>query len=148
MPVTADEVATLRAYLAGDFDLHDRLYEQLDRTSIETGYMALVAAGFFEAVDRRFGRGPTKIADVIAFVGDLRSRSEDLGEAIDPHVAERLIRAALGDGSVADLDDKTVGGTQFLLLAGLVADERFTDAGLDSFMTEVRNLADQWTSTT
>jgi hypothetical protein len=145
MSVTADEVATLRAYLAGDFDLHERLYERLEEASTRTGYMALIAAGFFEAVDRRFAQDRT-MADVISFVGDLRSRTDELSEAIDPHVAERLIRHSLGEGSIADLDDRTVAGTQFLLLAGLVADEQFDDAGLESFMAEVRKLADQWTS--
>jgi hypothetical protein len=31
-----------------------------------------------------------------------------------------------------------------LLLAALVADEDFDDAGLDAFLGEVRKLADQW----
>jgi hypothetical protein len=107
--------------------------------------MALVAAGFFEAVDRRFAANGTT-ADVIDFVADLRARSEQLSEAVDPTVAERLIRHSLGNGSIADLDDGTVAGTQFLLLAGLVADEHYDEAGLDAFMAEVRKLADRWTS--
>lgn len=130
MAVTDEGVTALRAYLGRELDLHEQLYERLDKTSVKTGYMAMIAAGFFEAVDRRFAKSGT-VADVIDFVGDLCSRSEALGDAIDPHVPERLIRHSLGQGSIADLDDETVADTQFFLLTGLVADERFDDAGLD-----------------
>lgn len=56
------------------------------------------------------------------------------------------MRHALGDGSIAGLDDETVIGTQILILSALVSDEQFDDAGLDQFMAEVRKLADQWAS--
>lgn len=142
MPVTDDQVETLHAYLAGDFDLHEQLYARLDRTAAEAGYTALVAASFFAAVSRRFAKNGT-VADVVEFVGDVRSRSERLAEAIDPQVAERLIRHALGEGSIGDLDAKTKAGTQFLLLAGLIADEDLDEAGLDGFLAKARALGDR-----
>src|SRR4051794_8988428 len=95
--LTDDQVATLRAYLAGDFDQYERLYERLDRQAARTTYLALIDAAFFEAVDRRFAKNGTR-ADVIEFVADVRARSDNLGE-IDALTAERLIRAVLGDGS-------------------------------------------------
>lgn len=135
-------MAALRALLAGEADLHARLFERLDRTAAETGYTALIAAAFFEAVDRRFANDGT-VADVIEFVGDLRSRSERLADAIDPKVAERLIWHVLGEGSIADLDTETKASHQFLLLGGLVADADFDTVELDEFLARARELGDR-----
>ncbi len=142
--VTADQVAALRAYLAGDFSQYDRLFERLDREAAKTTYAALIDAAFFEAVDRRFAKDGT-VADVIEFVADIRSRSNRLSD-IDARAGERLIRAALGDGSAEDIDDQTRFGTEIVLLAGLIVDERLDDAGLDRFLADARKLADSWTA--
>jgi hypothetical protein len=140
--VTDQAVATLRAQLAGDFAEHKQLLGQLEGTGGLDGYMALVAAGFFEAVDRRFGKGTTP-ADVIEFVGDVRSRFDGADDEIDPGAAERLILRVLGQGSVGDLDGATIRRLQRLLLPVLVADEQLDDAGLDEFLTSARKLADR-----
>jgi hypothetical protein len=148
MAVTEDQVAALRAQLAGNFDEHKRLLEQLDPVAAQTGYTALIAAAFFEAVDRRFAENGAAAgdADVIEFVGSLRSRADDAAEKIDPSIAERLIHHSLGRGSISDIDDKTVVRTQMLVLAGLIADAQLSDAELDEFMAEVRTVAEEWTS--
>ena len=57
-----------------------------------------------------------------------------------------MIRHALGEGSIRDLDDDTVIGAQIVILSALIADEQFDDASLDQFMAEARKLADQWAS--
>lgn len=148
MPVTDEQVATLRAQLAGDFAEYERLWAQLDPQTARTGYTSLVAAGFFEAVDRRFAKNGAiaSPAEVVGFVGDVRTRSDRVADELDPKIAERLVMFALGEGSIADLDDETVAGTQMLLLAALIADEDLDDAGLDEFMAEVRAVADDWTT--
>lgn len=143
MSVTDEQVAALRAYLAGDLDQHHRLYSRLDRATARSGYTALVIAAFFEAADRRFAQNGTA-ADVIEFVGDVRARTEELGEKIDARVAERLIRAVLTDEDISDLDDTTKGRYYIVLLAALVADEQLDPDGLDSFLAEARKLADRW----
>jgi hypothetical protein len=137
MVVTDEQVATLRAYLAGEFDEYERLSERLDPDVDGLGYGALIAGGFFEAVDRRFARGGTR-ADVVEYVGDVRSRSERLSEQIDPVIAERLIMHSLGENSIDDLDDKVVVHTQLLLLIALVGDEQLDDVGLDKFIATTR----------
>lgn len=142
MPVTDDQVATLRAYLEGDFESHKRLHGQLDPVAARTGYTALIAAAFFEAVDRRFAKNGAD-ADVVEFVGSVRSRSERLANELDPGIAERLIRHSLGEGSISDVDDDTVVRTQIVLLAGLIADEQLDNAGLDEFMATARMLGDR-----
>jgi hypothetical protein len=142
MPVTDAEVATLRALLSDDMDRYELLFSQLDRTHARSGYTALVAGGFCEAAERRFGT-VFQLADVITFVSQVRARSDRLAREVDPDIAERVIRAALGDGSVRDLSDAALGGAQLVLLAGLIADEQLDDAGLDAFLTGARKLADQ-----
>jgi hypothetical protein len=142
MPVTDDQVAALRAYLAGDFGTHKQLHRQLDPVAAGTGYTALIAAAFFEAVDRRFTKNGTD-ADVVKFVASVRTRSERLADELDPHIAERIIRHSLGSGSIADLDDETVIRAQIVLLAGLISDEKLDDAELDEFVATARELGDR-----
>jgi hypothetical protein len=145
MPVAADQVATLRALLAGDFEEHQRRREQLDRDGRRPGYLALVEAACFEAIDRRFA-DDSKTTDVIEFVAEVRAQSENLSRDLNPNVAERLIRAVLGQGSIDDLDDKTRFGTEIILLGALVAERSLDDAELDEFLAEARKLADEWIS--
>jgi hypothetical protein len=143
MSVTNEQAATLRAYLAGNFDEHDRLHAKLDPIAARTGYSALISAAFVLATEKRFAENETT-ADVAKFVSDLRARSEGLAEDIDPRTAERLILAVYTDEEIDDLDSKTRLGTQFLLLAALVIDEKFSDAELDVFIADARALADEW----
>lgn len=145
MPVTADQVATLKAYLTGDFDRHKRLFGQLDRTAAQTGYTALLTAAFFEAVDRRFAQNG-RTADVVEFVADVRARHLKDADEIDPRAAERLILAIFSDEEVDDLDTETKVSAQIILLYALITDARLDDAGLDGFLAEARKLADEWTS--
>jgi hypothetical protein len=142
MRITDEQVATLRAHLAGDVEEYQRLWERLDRDAAKTGYMALLAAAFFEAVDRRFAKEGT-VADVVEFVGDLRARLGDNSDEVDPTVAERLIRDALGDGTIADLDEDTIVATKVILLTALISDEQLDKARLDEFMATSRELGDR-----
>jgi hypothetical protein len=144
MAVTDDQVVALRSYLRGDLDEYQRLVERLDRDAAKIGYSALLAAAFFEAVDRRFAEHNDD-AEVVEFVGAVRSRSERLAEQIDPKVAERIIWHSLGKGSIADLNDEAVIGTQFTLLAALIVDAQLNDSQLDDFLAESRAVADEWT---
>jgi hypothetical protein len=148
MQVTDDQVRVLHAYLSGDFATYDRLHDQLSRMADQSAWGALIGAGFFEAVDRRFGKYGT-ISDntaIVAYVADVRARSDKLAEDIDPTVAERLIQDSLGRGSVDDIDGKIRLGTRFLLLAALIVDEQLDGRGIAAFLAEARKLADQWLS--
>jgi hypothetical protein len=145
MAVTADQVATLRAFLARDFDRYERLYRQLDRAAAQSGYTALIAAAFVEAVDERFGNDSVD-ADVVEFVAAARARFDESGDEIDPLAAERMIRAVYTDEEIDDLDTETVVGTEVILLTALIADKDLDDAALDEFLAKVRKLADEWTS--
>lgn len=141
MPISDDLVATLRAQLAGDAHEHERLWSQLDQAEVQSAYAALVEGAFFAAVDRRFGKNSTA-ADVIEFVGDLRSRSEHIESSLDPVAAERLIMAVIGEGSLDNIDNATRFRIEGVLLAALVHDEQFADAELDAFMAKARKFGD------
>lgn len=146
MPVTDDQVATLHALLAGRREEHRQLLNRLDRASANVGYSALLAAGLFEAVERRFikeGKVADK-AEVISFVASVRERGDELPDLIDPDIAERIILHMLDQGaSVSNLDPDTVIQHQLILLAGLIGDAHLSDAELEAFMRKIRHDADE-----
>jgi hypothetical protein len=142
MPVPDDQVAALRALLSDDMDRHRQLFAGLDQAEAKKGYPALVTAAFGIAVDRRFGTS-YQPGDIVAFVADVRARSDRLARELDPDVAERVIYAVLGHGTVRGLDKEMVTRAKLVLLAGLIADARLDDAGLDEFLAAARKLADQ-----
>ncbi len=143
MPVTDHQVATLRALLAGDFDEHSRLREQLDQDADREGYSALIAAAFFLAADRRFARSHTR-AEITEFVAAARATSADAAEQIDPRLAERMIRGVFEDEDMHDVTGQTLVETQVMLLAALVSEAWPDAAELDVFLTDSRKLADRW----
>lgn len=142
MPVTDNQVATLRAFLVGDMDEHHRLRGQLADEPDKVGYTALIAAAFWEAVERRFPSGTPK-SEVIRFVGDVRSRAPEADELLDQDAAERMILAVFTDESIAGLDTRTVVSHEVTLLSALVADEQLDDDKLDGFLAAARKVADQ-----
>jgi hypothetical protein len=142
MPVTDDQVATLRALLSDDMDRYRRLFAGLERGEAAKGYSALIAAGFSEAALRRFGSDYTQ-ADIITFVASLRARSENVSQALDPDAAELLLNATLGDASTRGMSREVKVNTEISLLVGLIADEHLDHAGLDAFLADARKLADQ-----
>jgi hypothetical protein len=82
-------------------------------------------------------------ADIVVFVSDVRARSDRLASEIDPDIAERVIYAVLGHGTVRGLGNDMVPRAKLVLLAGLIADARLDDTGLDEFLAAARKLADQ-----
>jgi hypothetical protein len=140
MPVSDKQAATLRAQLAGNLEQHKRLLDDLDNHDDGRAYVTLTNAAFFEAVGRRFGAGGTP-DDVIAFVAEVRTRSERVGNALDPHISERMLLAAIDGAGTAGLDPKEARSSQRILLAAMVADEQFDDADLDKFIARARGMA-------
>jgi hypothetical protein len=137
--VATDAIDAMRTYLKGDADGYRRMVDQLD-TAAKKAHGHLIGASFYIAAQRRFAANPSN-AEVIAFVANLRARSDRLAEDIDPGQAERLIRAStFTDENVDDIDN----GLYSLLLAGLIADEQLTDSDLDAFLADACKLADEW----
>lgn len=145
MSITDDQVATLRAQLAGQDEEHARGLDRLDTEEAKNNYVTLVTGAFFEAVDRKFMRNG-KVADrseVINFIAYQREIHPDSADALDPHAAELVILDALGKGSMESLDGETIFGTQILLLAALVGEAHFSDDELDAFLAKARTEADK-----
>jgi hypothetical protein len=137
------QVAALRAQLAGHLDEHKRRVAELDWDTEGAGYVALLDGAFFEAIDRRLGTQATD-EDIISFVADVRSRTEESGRDVDPELAEHLISAVLGRGGTFDgLDEKKATGAKLYMLASYVADQQYDEAGLDEFLQEARKNADR-----
>lgn len=140
MPVNDQQVAALRAQLAGDYEQHRQLLRQVDEAGGMHGYMSLVSAAFLEAVDRRFANAdlPAAVSD---WVADVRSRSTEASETIDPAAAERVILKTLGQGDISDLSGREIRHNMQVLLALLIADEQLDDPALDTFLASARKLA-------
>ncbi|TDB90158.1 hypothetical protein E1264_05810 [Actinomadura sp. KC216] len=146
MPVTDDQAATLRALLSGQREEHQRLLSQLDRTAANVGYSTLLAAGFFEAVERRFivDGNVADNAAVIDFVASVRERTDETPDLIKPDIAERMILHALDTGaSISDIDPDTVIQHQLILLAALIGDAQLSESELNAFMEKIRSDADE-----
>ncbi|TDC68086.1 hypothetical protein E1200_12805 [Actinomadura sp. GC306] len=146
MTVTDDHVHTLEAQLAGRTEEHRRRLDQLDPGEDNRGYSALIAAGLLVAIERRFIKDGKYLprTDVIDYVATLRASSQVAANALDPQIAERIILFGMEQGDIDDIDDNTVLGHQMFLLAALVSDEGFNAHELGTFLTEAREVADQW----
>lgn len=146
MPVTDAQIAALRALLKGEAEKHRELLDQLDRTEANVGYSALLAAGFFEAVERRFivDGHVTNSARVIDFVASIRERTDETPDAVKPDIAERMIFHALDQGaSISGIATDTVIQHQIILLAALIGDAQLNDLELDDFLRKIRTDADE-----
>jgi hypothetical protein len=140
--VTADQVTALRNALTGDSEGHKRMYDHLSPDD-KKGYTFLVVTSFLTMAERRFGGGGTK-AQVVEFVGDLRSRY-GLEDEVDPRAAEHLLLAAFSDDvDIDDFDHERHGQLYIILLAGLVRDADLSDSELDALLVDTRKLADKW----
>jgi hypothetical protein len=143
MTVTDDQVAALRAQLAGDHEEYRHLLASLHARDELGGYTALITAAFIEAADRRFGAaGRSDDAGVGVFVDDVRARFPGADSEIDPITAERVIQHTIGRGSVSDVDGAAIRRIERLLLPLLVAEEHLSEQELDQFLTSARKLLD------
>lgn len=151
MSVTDEQVAALRAQLAGDVEEHNRLLKQLREHDDGIGYTMLLTAAFYGAARRRFGRD-WKSADVILFVAGVRARADSIAVALEPRIAERVLLSVLGSDDIAsaltdtqidDLHTRQVTDAEAHLLMAMVADERLRRNALDRFLAEARARASQ-----
>ncbi|MCW2865206.1 MAG: hypothetical protein JWP48_6914 [Actinoallomurus sp.] len=142
MIIPDEQIASLRAFLAGDSEEGMRPTGRFVESGGVEGYGELVYAAFAVVVSRRFSPSWT-IADVVRGVAAVRARLLDVDVDVDPRAAEVMIRRVLGDAVTDDFEDESKARAQVFVLLVLVDDEDFDDAGLDAFLSEVRNLADQ-----
>jgi hypothetical protein len=141
--ISTEQVTALRTLLTGNLAEHRQAIAEMDQTDGWSGYNELITAAFVDAVNRRFGARYT-VPDIVEYVAEVRTRFPDPNRGIEPNVAERLIRKALGEGTVRGIDTKTLIRTEGVLLVALVIDEQLDGAALDAFLTEARATADSF----
>jgi len=139
--ITPRPVAALRAQLSGNSPEHRRLISEFSGRDDRVAYSALVHAAFLDAVARRFTR-QTQPSEVIEYVADVRSRTDEIAAAVDPKASEQLILEALGSGTTDGIDTKTSSTAMLFLLTALIADEHLDSAALDQFIATARTTAD------
>ena len=140
MPVTGEQIQTLRAFL--DFDpAYERLTRQLAGTGRWPGFSELVVSAFVTAARRRFAPAWTS-AQIVRFTAQVRNSLRPHGVDLDPLTTETLLRQALGDPVTSTYDDTTQAQVMLYVLGELVASEHLGQAGLDAFLAEARELAD------
>lgn len=140
MPVTGEQVQTLRAFLVFD-PLYERLTRELAGTGRWHGFTELVVAAFVAAVRRRFAPAWTS-AQIVRFTAQIRNGLRPHGVDLDPLATETLLRQALGDPVASTCDDTTQAQVMLYVLGELIASEHLDQAGLDVFLAEARALAD------
>lgn len=138
--ISDQQVAVLRALLSGD-DGHRAALADLSRDD-NAGYSALLAGAFVVAVDRRFTTGTAR-SEVIGFVANVRSRSGEAADIVDPGTAEAMIIGVVNPDVFPDVDAGVLLAHQNVLAAALVADERLDAAGLDAFLAEARSAGER-----
>lgn len=142
--ISTEQVTALRTLLTRNFDEHRRVIAQVRQADGLAGYNDLITAAFVKAVNRRFGAQYT-LTDIVEYVAEVRTRIRNPDRGIDPNVAERLMRKALGEGTVRGIDKKAIIHTEGVLLAALIMDEQLDGAALDAFLAEARAAVDSFT---
>lgn len=144
MPVTDDMVATYRAFLSGDHEQWKRRRAALGTSPEATRpFFALLTGLFVEAVERRFDPSVSR-DEIIGFVAEVRARSDELAERLDPHATERMISMVFDDDVATDdiPRDQTI-GVRLTITAAIVGDEGMDSAQLEDFLSKSRALADE-----
>lgn len=95
MRVTDEQIALVRAYLAGDAQQAERVRAQVERSGAADGAAALVYAAFAIMTRRKFSPTWTR-AEAIRFTGQVRALLSDQPDLLDPLAAEQQLRGALG----------------------------------------------------
>lgn len=118
MKITDEQVATLRAQLAGERREHERRLEQLTTEEEKAAYGALVTAALFEAIDRRFIKDGRAAEDdvVINFIAHQRAIHPNSADLLDPTVVENVILNALNKAPLGDFDGETSSVRRFSCL--------------------------------
>lgn len=140
MPVTDEQVRTLRAFLVFD-PVYERLTRELAASDRWHGFPELVYSAFVTVVRHQFGPTWTS-AQVVRFTAQMRNGLRPHGVDLDPITIEILIRQALGDRVSSNYEDTIHAQAMLYVLGELVASEHLGHAGIDTFLAEARTLAD------
>ncbi|MGH3727917.1 MAG: hypothetical protein ACRDTU_04090 [Micromonosporaceae bacterium] len=140
-----DEFSTLvRSLLVDEFTDFDKHFQQLEARRSQDGFGEFLGSCFFLAVRRRFAPGQP-LVDIIRLVANARVVYDLSGSDLDPAIAERLIRTALGaEDRLADANPHTIQKVQITLVHKLLTDEQLYEDEIEDFLNEAEALAVRW----
>lgn len=147
MTIPDEMVAAMHTYLAAlhtdsdaDLDNSDRQFLALLKADRIEGFGDLLLAAFTVAARRRFS--PTwSPAEVVRFVADVRSSSDEMAALLAPSAAENQLRLALGQNIAPYPDMEARVRAQMLLLGALT--RHYTPQDLAAMLSDARMLADE-----
>ena len=147
MTISDEMAAAMHTYLAAlhtdsdaDLDHSDRQFLALLKADRIEGLGELLLAAFTVAARRRFS--PTwSPAEIVRFVADVRSSSDEMAALLAPSAAENQLRLALGARIAPYPDMEARGRAQMLLLGALTRD--YTPHDLAALLSDARVLADE-----
>lgn len=144
MPVTESQMAAMRAYLEDDFERHKEIFNDLALILRQNEFPVLVSAAFNTALEKALSPSITE-AQISTLVAQIREGYFKDPEALNPAIAEKLIRFWAGDDEALDgIDPVESVKTQYLLIRPLVHEAGIPDSGLDTYLNEVEALANDW----
>jgi hypothetical protein len=133
----------LRATLAGEMEVVERVNAQATGAAQAAGLGALVYAAFGIAARRKFAPVWTH-AEVIRFVGQVRALLVERRDVLDPVAAEQQLRSALGEQVAADSGIEAKAHAQLILLDAIVQALELDDAVVADLLNQARETADQF----
>jgi hypothetical protein len=144
MPIRDDQVATIRAFLSAENERFHRLNQALGQSPEDAkGYLVLIFATFVEAVGHRFS-AETPQAEVIEYVADVRARSADAADRIEPDKAERVIRTVFDDSvPTGDVEPGERTELEMVLALAIVSDAELAGPDLDGFLDRARKRGEE-----
>ena len=140
MRVTDEQMALLRAYLAGQAEQAERARVLVARSGDVEGAAALVYAAFAIMTRRKFSPTWTR-AEVIRFTGQVRALLSDQPDLLDPLAAGHQLRGALGEKLTVYPGEEAKARAQVVLLDALVHDADLDDAAIIDLLSQARDLA-------
>lgn len=144
MPVTDDVVEIVRAYLEVDGERAQRLLGSLD-ASQNQAYQAMIAGTFMAGVTRRFNKQSSR-EEIIDYVAQVRSRSEEMAESLEPSATERMIASIYSDVDIDDIDPRMVMNIEIFIAVAIVSDKGISGPDLDDFLATARTYAEKMLS--
>lgn len=141
MPVTDDVVAIVRAYLEVDGERARQLLDALDESQ-NFAYQAMIAGTFMAAVTRKFNKQSSR-DEIIDYVAQVRSRSEEMADALEPSATERMIESIYSDVDIDDIHPRTVMSIEIFIAVAIVTDKGISGPELEDFLTTARQYGEK-----
>lgn len=140
--VTDEQVAALRAAMTGDYETFGHFVgKSVDGR--DPAFAVLMTQVFVIAAQGRFPAS-SSTAELIRFVGQLRSRDEGKHADVVASAAEQMLLCAIhGETASQEFGEEVRGYTQFALIMELVADLRLDDGQVDELLDMARQESDQ-----